>query len=154
MGTLPTYTKLTYVDDITPPAIDADNLNKNEIQIDALTVQVNKDQSNIDALTTQVNELTDKTLKLQNITIPYASVIANTDSLSSTFPYCYDYADSSITADTVIQDIVAQDSSNQTAYDSYCYGANLTSAGKVRIYFIAQSSTDMAMTLIKQKGVR
>ncbi|MBP7319530.1 MAG: hypothetical protein KA953_00545 [Lachnospiraceae bacterium] len=47
MGTLPTYTKLTYVDDITPPAISADNLNKNEAQIDALTVQVNKDQSNI-----------------------------------------------------------------------------------------------------------
>jgi len=100
------------------------------------------------------NLLKDKALRLQNITIPSASVVANTDFLSSTFPYCYDYADATITADTVIQDIVAQDASNQTAYDGYCYGANLTSAGKVRIYFIAQPSTDMAMTLIKQKGVR
>lgn len=47
MATLPSYTKLTYVNNVTPPAISADNLNKNEIQIDALTTQVNKDQSNV-----------------------------------------------------------------------------------------------------------
>jgi len=98
--------------------------------------------------------IADKALKLQNITIPHASVVANTDSLSATFPYCYDYADSTITADTVIQDIVAQDSSNQTAYDGYCFGANITGAGTVRIYFIAQPSSDMAVTLMRQKGVR
>lgn len=100
------------------------------------------------------NAINDKALRLQTITIPHNSIVANTDFLSSTFPYCYDYADATITADTVIQDVVAQDASNQTAYDSYCYGANLTSAGTVRIYFIAQPTSDMAVTLIRQKGVR
>ncbi len=100
------------------------------------------------------NAINDKALTLQSITIPHASVVANTDFLSGTFPYCYDYADASITVDTVIQDIVAQDVSNQTAYDSYCYGANLTGAGTVRIYFITQPTSDMAVTLIRQKGVR
>jgi len=96
--------------------------------------------------------IADKELKSKAISIPVASVVANTDSMSADYPYCYDYALADITADTWA-DVYPTALSDSSVVDACLDGCNLTSAGNIRIYFLAVPTAVANVTIVYQKGV-
>ena len=81
-----------------------------------------------------------------------ASVVANTDTLSADYPYCYDYSLADITADTWA-DVYPTALSDASVVDACLDGCNLTSAGNIRIYFFAVPTAAVNATIVYQKGV-
>ena len=96
--------------------------------------------------------VTDKQLKIKALTIPAASVVANTDELKDDEGYCYDYAWAECTADTWA-DVVGATKADEITWGLYSEGVNFTDTGTIRIYMFAKPTADINVIIKYQKGV-
>lgn len=120
------------------------------------TRALNAEQNNAESLAEEVSRATAAEtalqLNLKSISIPVASVVANTDAVKSDFPYCYDYSLADITANSWA-DIFPASLSDSSVVDACLEGHNLTGAGTIRIYFFAVPSAVANVVIVYQKGV-
>lgn len=113
-----------------------------------------KDQLTTDAAGHLQTEIDAKKLKIKTLTVPHASVVANTDIYATAtppYPYCYDFALVEITDNTAAK-VKPQTDADYASFIKYANGANYTSAGSIRIYFKKQPTEDLNVKIEYAEG--
>ena len=115
---------------------------------------VMKGQLTTDAAGHLQTEIDAKKLKIKTLTVPSASVVANTDSYATAtppYPYCYDFALAEMTDNTAAK-VKPQTDADYASFIKYANGANYTSAGSIRIYFKKQPTEDLNVKIEYAEG--